>query len=196
MSKVGGAGQTIRVKPKVVKEKGPKVAVSWGFVSMIAGAVLVVGIVLAIIFGPVRAKHQFDPMAEKAESDVRDVVTRGLEFGIGGRVHEVHLLWDMMVMSLPELIHFKGTTSEGEYTGTYNTKTLEVIADLEIGGVVVPGAGEAARHGTSKMRVNGWNRDGEFKVWVNGRPAEYRSRSATRPSTRESEPGLGDEPEL
>src|SRR6267142_54139 len=154
-TKVGGAGPTIRVRPKVAKEVGPKVAVSWGFVSMIAGAVLVVGIVVAIIFGPVRAKHQFEPMAEKAENDVRDVVERGA----GGRVYEVHLLWHMMVMSLPELIHFKGTTSGGEYTGTYNTKTLEVIADVEVGGLVVPGAGEAALHGSRKIRVNGWNKD-------------------------------------
>src|SRR5947199_10543844 len=58
VSKVGGAGQTIRVKPKVVKEKGPKVAISWGFVSMIVGVLLVVGLVLGWVCGPVRAKNQ------------------------------------------------------------------------------------------------------------------------------------------
>jgi len=78
-TKVGGAGPTIRVKPKVAKEKGPKVAISWGFVSMIVGAMLIVGLVLAWIFGPVRAKNQWDPMAEKGEADVRDVVERGLQ---------------------------------------------------------------------------------------------------------------------
>ena len=75
---VGGGGAAIRVR-KQVKEKGAKVSISWGFVLMIAGAVLAVGIVVAIVFGPVRAKHEWDPMAEKAESDVRDVVERGLQ---------------------------------------------------------------------------------------------------------------------
>src|SRR6266566_976474 len=167
-TKVGGAGQAIRVKPKVVKEKGPKVAISWGFVSMIVGALLVVGAIVAIVFGPVRAKNQWDPMAEKAESDVRDVVERGLQVhmmniglwspkdrGQPPSLYEVHMLWDLMVMGLPEHIRFKGTTSEGEYTGTYNTKTFEVVADVEIGGVVVPGTGEATKHGTTKVKVNG-----------------------------------------
>src|SRR5207249_553021 len=59
------------------KDKPGAVAISWGFVSMIGGAVGVVGLILIIIFGPVRAKHQWDPMAAKAEDDVRDVLERG-----------------------------------------------------------------------------------------------------------------------
>src|SRR5882724_7811506 len=72
----------VRVKPKAPKEKGPKVSISWGFVSMIALAVAVVGIIVLIVFGPVRAKHQWDPMAEQAEQQVRDVVERGLQVGM------------------------------------------------------------------------------------------------------------------
>jgi len=179
----------IRVKPKGPKEKGAKVAVSWGFVSMIAGAVLVVGLIVAIVFGPVKAKKDWDPMAEEAENDVRDVVERGLQAhmdrvglwspgdkGQAPVIHEVHMLWDMMVMGLPERIRFKGTTTEGEYTGTFNTKTQEVVADVEIGGHVVPGVGEASKHGDTTIKVNGWNKDGDFKVWVDGKPAEFKVR--------------------
>jgi len=177
----------VRVKPKAPKEKGPKVSISWGFVSMIALAVAVVGIIVLIVFGPVRAKHQWDPMAEQAEQQVRDVVERGLQVGMdrlnlwspgdkgqAPMLNEVHMLWDMMVMGLPELIHFKGTTTEGEYTGTYNTKTQEVLADVEIGGHVVGGTGEATRHGDKIVKVKGYNKDGDFKVWVDGTPAAFR----------------------
>jgi len=176
----------IKVKPKGPKEKAAKVSISWGFVSMIALAVAVVGIIVAIVFGPVRAKNQWDPMNEKAEQQVRDVVERGLQVemerlslwspgdkGQAPQIYEVHMLWDMMVMSLPELMHFKGTTTEGEYTGTYNTKTQEVLADVEIGGHVVAGTGEAQRHGDKKVKVKGWNRDGDFKVWVDNTPATF-----------------------
>src|SRR5712671_1159617 len=120
----------VKVKPKGPKEKAAKVSISWGFVFMIAGAVAVVGIIVAIVFGPVRAKKQWDPMAEKAETQVRDVLERGLQVemerggmwspgdkGQAPAIHEVQMLWDLMVMSLPELMHFKGTTTEGEYTG-------------------------------------------------------------------------------
>lgn len=153
----------IRVK-KVVKEKEAQVSISWGFVSMIAGGIGVVALVVLIIVGPVRAKHQWDPMAEKAESDVRDVIERGF-----GQVYVVQMLWDMFVLGLPEKIHFKGTTPEGEYTGTYNTKTLEVEADVEVGGHTVPGLDYAHKKGTRTVHINGWNKDGELKVWVNGR---------------------------
>jgi hypothetical protein len=186
----------IRVK-KVDKGKSGAVAISWGFVSMIAGGIAVVGLVLMIVFGPVRAKGKWDPMAAKAEDDIRDVVERGLQVemerkgewspgakGQAPNVFEVHMLWDMMVMSLPEFIKFKGTTTEGEYTGTYNTKTLEVVADVEIGGHVVPGVGEAAVHGNQKAKVNGWNKDGDFKVWVDGTPAEFKAAKATKPKRK------------
>src|ERR1051325_5157844 len=177
----------VKVKPKGPKEKAAKVSISWGFVSLIAGAVAVVGFIVAIVFGPVRAKKQWDPMNEKAEEQVRDVVERGLQVamdrsnlwspgdkGQAPQINEVHMLWDMMVMSLPELIHFKGTTTEGEYTGTYNTKTQEVLADVELGGHVVAGTGEATVHGDKKVKVKGWNKDGDFQVWVDGTPAKFR----------------------
>ena len=177
----------VKVKAKGPKEKAAKVSISWGFVFMIAGAVAVVGIIVAIVFGPVRAKNQWDPMNEKAEQQVRDVVERGLQVamdrmnlwspgdkGQAPQIYEVHMLWDMMVMSLPELMHFKGTTTEGEYTGTYNTRTQEVLADVEIGGRVVAGTGEAAKHGDKIVKVKGYNKDGDFKVWVDGTPATFR----------------------
>lgn len=185
-------------------EKGPvgKVSISWGFVSMIVGGVAVVGLILAIVFGPVRAKNEWDPMAAKAEDQVRDVLERGLQVhmeriglwfpGAKGQpptIHEVHMLWDMFVMGLPEHIKFKGTTSEGEYTGTYNTKTQEVVADMEIGGVVVPGVGEAAKHGDTKIKVNGFNKDGDFQVWVDGKKAEFR-KPVTRPRGDRGSPDL------
>ena len=192
----------IRMKPKGPKEKGAKVSISWGFVSMIALGVAIVGMIVAIVFGPVRAKKDWDPMAEKAEADVRDVVERGLQvhmerIGLYNpkvdrqppTLHEVHMLWDMMVMGLPELIHFKGTTSEGAYEGTYNTKTLEVVADVEIGGRTVPGVGEASKHGDTKIKVNGWNRDGDFKVWVDGKKAEF-AVPATKPAKGDRGVGL------
>ena len=176
----------IRVK-KAEKGKSAKVSISWGFIAMIAGAVAVVGLIVVIVFGPVRAKKEWDPMSAKAQSDINDVVERGLQVamerkgewhqgdkGQAPTVHDVLMLWDMMVMGLPEHIKFRGTTSEGEFTGTYNTKTLEINADVELGGHVVAGTGEAQRHGDTKVKVRGYNKDGDFKVWVDGTPAEFK----------------------
>jgi hypothetical protein len=168
----------LKVK-KVEKGKSGAVAISWGFISMIGLGVGVVLLVLLIIFGPVRAKNQWDPMAAKAEADVRDVLERGF-----GQIYNVQMLWDMFVFGLPEKIRFKGTTPEGEYTGTYNTKTLEVEADVEVGGHTVPGLDYAHKHGTSKVHINGWNKDGELKVWIDGRlwePPKPKTRASSRP---------------
>ena len=109
-------------------------------------------------------------------SGLKKLPAVGRRSGICGQfssVRRVHCSV-MMVMSLPELMHFKGTTSEGEYTGTYNTKTQEVLADVEIGGHVVAGTGEAAKHGDKIVKVKGYNKDGDFKVWVDGTPAAFR----------------------
>jgi hypothetical protein len=202
----------IKVK-KMEKGKQAKVSISWGPILMITGAVLVVGFILMIVFGPVRAKNQWDPMAAQAESDIRDVVQRGLELYMMNTgaynpkidraqptVHEVHMLWDMMVMSLPEEIHFKGTTTEGEYTGTFNTQTSEVNADVEVGGFVVPGVGEAARKGETTFKVSGTMKNGNLDVRVNGKKMEMPSakpRTTTRPSgpSRPSRPPKDDEEE-
>jgi hypothetical protein len=190
----------LKVK-KIEKGKQAKVSISWGFISMIALGVGVVGLIVAIVFGPVRAKNQWDPMAAEAEQDVRDVVERGLQVhmdrmglwspgdkGQAPMLHEVHMLWDLMVMGLPEHIKFKGTTTEGEYTGTFNTKTQEVVAEVEIGGTVVPGTGEAAKHGDTKIKVNGWNKDNDFKVWVDGKPAEFKVSAPKPKRDRGSQP--------
>src|SRR5215510_11673694 len=59
----------IKVK-KAEKGKAAKVSISWGFIAMIAGAVAVVAIICLIVFGPVRAKKQWDPMSDKAQNDI------------------------------------------------------------------------------------------------------------------------------
>ena len=195
----------IRVK-KMEKGKSAKVSISWGFIAMIAGGVAVLGLILLIVFGPVRAKNQWDPMSEKAQSDINDVVERGLQVamerkgewtpGAKGQapvVHEVQMLWDMFVIGLPQEIKFRGTTTEGAYTGTYNTKTLEVNAEVELGGHVIPGAGavpgadEATRHGDVKVKVRGYNKEGDFKVWVDGTPGEFKSKA---PKKKAGSPAL------
>jgi hypothetical protein len=177
----------IKVK-KVEKGKAAKVSISWGFISMIGLGVGVIGFILLIVFGPVRAKNQWDPMAAEAEQDVRDVVERGLQVhmdrknlwspgdkGQAPTLHEVHMLWDMMVLGLPEEIKFRGTTTEGGYTGTFNTQTQEINAEVEIGGGVVPGSGEVTKHGDTTIKVRGYNKDNDFKVWVDGTPAEFKA---------------------
>jgi hypothetical protein len=200
-----GAGPAIRVRKQ---EKGPqaKVSISWGPVLLVALGILVVGGIAAIYFGPVRAKHAWDPMAADAESDVQDVLQRGLEVYLienglydptidrqGPSVDEPHMLWDAMVMSLPEHVRFKGVTSEGEYTGTFNTKTQEVVAEVEIGGRVVPGMTEAVRKGDKTFKVNGTSKDGQLMVYVDGKRALLPSEKpgATQPTGRGRRGGIG-----
>src|SRR5439155_190598 len=135
-------GTAVRV-PKtagVKKQEKSGVAISWGFIVMVGSVVLIVGLVIAFIFGPLRVSKQWDGMIGDADSAVSDVVALGMQFHETGGVIDpkakghyspqvregTRFLKPFLVMSLPDAIDIIGTTNEGEFKGKYFTKTGEV----------------------------------------------------------------------
>lgn len=185
-----GKGGT-RFDPTKVKkpagEKGPKVSISWGFIMMIAGILAVPAVVLAIVFGPVRVKHQWDDMDGKARDSVTDVLSFALKAhlsttgdwnpnkpGHDPRVDEVTFVVPFMSMSMPEWIQFFGQSSSGEYKGRYNTKSGELEADMDLGAVVVlPGVPipKNKRADNEKIHVTGRGQGNTTSAEVDGKKA-------------------------
>jgi hypothetical protein len=175
-------------KAKKPSEKGPKVAISGGLIMMIAGILAVPAVVLAIVFGPVRVKHQWDDMDGKARDSVTDVLTFALKAhlstsgdwnpnkpGHDPRVmDDVTFVVPFMSMSMPEWIQFFGQSSEGEYKGRYNTKNGEIEADMDLGAVVVlPGVPVPKRKtgDTPKIHVTGRGNGNATTAEVDGKKA-------------------------
>lgn len=170
-----------RRKQAVEREGGFEMP--WGLIVKLSIVGLIVGGILAFYLGPVQVNRQWEAMAPSAESEIRDVLVRGLETHLaqvglfdpsearGAPLLHVLQMFRPLAMSMPQFVEFRGTTSEGEFTGQYNTRTHEVSADVEIGGLVVPGLDQASKHGKEKIRITGMNRDGKFHVEVNGKDA-------------------------
>jgi hypothetical protein len=180
------AEPTTAIKVKK-QEKGPqaKVSISWGLVGMIAAGVLIPTAIAVIYFGPVRAKNEWDRISGQVETEIKDVLDRGLtghmvatgmynpnKPGNRPQIHTDthHTAWQPMVMGMPEYVEFHGTTTEGGYKGKYYFDGGRVEAEMDIGGSSVPGTGEA-KEGNEKIKVTGTSKDGNLSVKVNGKDA-------------------------
>jgi hypothetical protein len=179
-----------RIDPKKAKkpgEKGPKVAVSWGFIMMIIGALAIPAVVIMWIVGPGRVKRDWEGMFDKAHDSVTDVVTQGLKAhlsqnhdwnpnrpGNDPRVTEVMFIFDPFVMSMPESVPFKGESNQGEFSGKFHPKTGEVEAEVGIGAVtLIQGVPRPEKYqATQKIHVTGRGVGNGMTAEVNGKKAE------------------------
>jgi hypothetical protein len=186
------AGPTVATTVRVPKTAGvakdkTKVSVSWGFVVLIVFAIAIPASILAFVFGPVRVRHQWDAMVDDADSAVKDVVGLGLYYHLTGgvidpksKMHQPSVREGPMffpaflVMSLPEAIDFKGTTTEGEFKGKYFPRTGEVECDAEIGGLTFAGLDQAVHHGGSKIHITGREKNHNATAEVNGKKADMK----------------------
>jgi len=170
--------------PKTAKG-GASIAVSWGFIAMIAGVLLVVGSIIALIFGPLRVQRQWGEIGSDADTNVKSVVDRGMQFNATGGIINTKtpghysggiregpfFLVPFLVMSMPDAIDFKGTTNEGEFKGKYHPKSGEVECDAELGGLTVAGLDKAIHHGNTKIHITGRMKNNDPDVEVDGKKA-------------------------
>jgi len=186
---VTGSGRVIKAPKNPVEKKSaggsPGVAISWGFIAMIFVGVAIPASIAVFYFGPIRVSHQWQAIIGQAEDDVRDVVGQGMKFhetggviNIKGKGHYSGGVREgpsfrppFLVMSLPKMIDFVGTTTQGEFKGKYNTKTGEVDCDAELGGLTVGGLDKAVRHGDTKIHITGKMVNHEPVVQVDGKDA-------------------------
>jgi hypothetical protein len=179
-----GSGRTVRVRTKAVDTGKPvKIAINWLPILTILGALIVVGFIAMVYFGPVRTKHQWDDMVGTAQDTITDVVQRGLahqkekEMAAfdpellkkmrSPSVYNVHCFWKGWVLSMPEYVAFKGTSSEGEFSGRYYTQTGEVESSADMGGLVIASLA-AAKRGNETLKITGRRKGGALFVEVNG----------------------------
>jgi len=160
-------------KPAVKQSGSPAVYISTG--KIVAAASLLIAVILGIMFymGPVRVWHQWEDVGPKAESDVTDVLTFGLQAYLsengmynpasphsGPAVDHVSFFRPTLVMSMPGKVAFFGKSNQGDFKGYYHPGSGEIEADVAYGGLSFAGAVDLAKsigtfHMTGRM-ANGF----------------------------------------
>ena len=171
-----------RAKNQRVKEAG-RFSVSPGLIIGVGAAVLAIVLISLFLAGPKRVWAQWEAIGDKARYDVIDVVSRGLQAHLSqtgeynprkGRntpqAKDVMFFRPSFVMSMPETVDFKGSSSEGPFKGKYHPKTGEVEADVDVGGASIEGLG-AVRKGNATLKVTGRVKSGNITAEVNGKNA-------------------------
>jgi len=158
-------------------------SLNWGMIIGIAVVLLAtigIGLFLA---GPKRVWSQWEKIGDKAHYDVIDVVSRALQAHLSQmgeynprkarntpQAQDVMFFRPSFVMSMPETVDFKGSSTEGPFKGKYHPATGEVEADVDIGGTSVAGLG-AVHKGSSAIKVTGRVKEGKVSAEVNGKDA-------------------------
>jgi hypothetical protein len=177
----GGAATAGRRKV----EAAPSVHISPVIIiSAVVGALVLV-IVLVLYFGPWTVGNEWAAMRPRANTEVTDVVNFAL------RAYESeHGMWDTsmphgepmvdgdatfvppaMAMSLPRRMIFSGATNHGRYMGTYDTKTGEIEATIDTGGMTVGGLVDMKK-ATGSFKMTGREKDGTPTAEADGQPLE------------------------
>ena len=162
-----------------------RVSISWGPIIGIA-ALLLVGIgITAFIMGPKKVWNQWEEIGDQAQYDVIDITTRGLQSHLSKQglynprkgnttspqATEVMFFRPTMVMSMPDQVHFKGSSNMGPFEGDYNPHTREVVCELAIGGGVgIPGSGGKKAKG-NVIKITGQVTKKGMTAKVNGEDA-------------------------
>jgi hypothetical protein len=177
-----------RAVPKATakpQKKGGGVAISWGKIILILFVIAIPASIAIFYFGPVRTWHKWEEIGERADFDVKDVVTfaiQSYESEHGGydpsKAHQTPTANEVMFvrplgMSMPEKVQFKGGSSAGPFEGYYHPKTGEVEANIDIGGGV--GLFGKEHHGTM-IKVTGRMVDKHAQAEINGKKAEIHYR--------------------
>jgi predicted RNA-binding Zn-ribbon protein involved in translation (DUF1610 family) len=164
------------------KDQTPALHISKGIIIMIAVVIIVPGILAFWHFGPGHVQDEWQKHASENEDNVRSVIDRGLrDYLISNgeldfkSVHAVPRTLDItfilspMYVTMPETVGFVGTTTQGAITGKYHPKTEEVEADVEVGGLSLPGTG-AIRRGNKEFHVTGREKNSVLTIEIDGKP--------------------------
>ena len=165
------------------KEAG-SVSISWTPIILgILGLAIVIAIG-AFIMGPKKVWNEWEQIGDQANTDVIDVVTRGLRAyasnlglynprkGSGPEAKEVMFYRPTFVMNMPETVDFQGGSTEGPFKGKYHPKTGEVEADVTVGAHTSLLTGKS--QGGTQIRVTGRVKKGVITVEVNGTKADIK----------------------
>jgi hypothetical protein len=170
---------------KAQREKDTRrFSVNWGLIAIgVVVLLLLVGVGL-FLTGPKKVWNEWEGIAEDANDAVTSVVTKGLESHtseIGAynprkphgrpQATEVTFFRPTMVMSMPDIVEFRGSSTVGPFVGKYHPKSGEVEAEVAIGGGIgIPGSGGKKTSGES-LHVTGRVKDHNVSAEVNGKPA-------------------------
>src|SRR4051812_40144064 len=107
-------------------------SVSWGMVFGVGAVVLILAGIGMFLAGPKRVWAQWEAIGDQARYDVIDTVTRGLQAHLSQtgmynprKPHGTPEASDVMfyrpsfVMSLPESVEFRGSSTQGPFKGKY-----------------------------------------------------------------------------
>lgn len=180
---VFNADKAAAAKQKHMEGAG-KLSISWGPIVLgVFGLLVIVGII-AFVMGPKKVWNEWEQIGGKASDDVQEVVTFALKAqlsqtgewnprkpGHDPRADEPQFYRPTFVMSMPDRVDFQGSSTQGEYTGKYNPKTGEVIADVAIDGMSLP-SGVTVRKGSQKIHVTGRMKGSQAEAEIDGKKAE------------------------
>jgi hypothetical protein len=184
--KVPGAALPPGAKPVAQKKPAasPAIYISTG---KIIAAVLLLGVVTSIILffaGPVKVWHQWEDIGPKASDNVKDVISFGLQAYMStngyydpgksnyqpGVTSDILFYRPLMVMSMPEKVKFEGISSEGPFSGWYNTQTDEIEADVGLGAHTVGGL--ISTKPQSTFHLTGSDPNHQPQAECNGQPMQ------------------------
>lgn len=166
-------------------------AIPIGLFVWIGVCAVVIAIVSAIIFGPLRIWREWEALEPHAESQVGDVVIRGLQSytshqpwfdpkksGFNAGVRQMAFTFMPYQVSMPEKIKFAGVSTQGNFTGTYNPHNGEVDAEVEVGARTFEGLTKDMSKPTGMIHVTGREKDGNLTAEVDGQDATVVTESA------------------
>jgi len=181
--KASSGGKSAAAPQRKSQSTAPSVVISPTLIT--AGIILgVIGLlVLGFYLGPYRVESNWTAMSSRANDEVTDVVSYAIlaydsqhpELSIKG-IHappqmqgDASFVPPMMAFTMPSNIIFLGKTSRGNYTGTWNTSTGEVVAEIETNGWTIGGLVDG-RKATKQIRVTGREKDGKVTAEMDGQP--------------------------
>ena len=165
--------------PEKQNERTPRLHVSRSVIIYTSIVVAIPGDLSAWKYGPGRVLDNWAKMEPDAKTEVMDVVSRAIVYkiippalssrikpGSMPRVHDVTFFISPMPWTMPETIGFAGRSSEGILSGHYYPATGMIEADVEIGGMALPGV--TVRHGNTTIHVKGQERNPPVRIEIDG----------------------------
>jgi hypothetical protein len=205
LAKCPACGETFTVLPansvvggkpaKTSKERfaeHPAISIPTGLFVWIGVAIAAIVIVGGIVLGPVHVWHQWEALEPHAESQVEDVVTRGLQsytshepwfnpkkdsFNAGVR----QMAFDFMpyYISMPDKVAFAGVSTQGKFIGTYYPHTGEITVVAEVGARTFEGLTQDMSKASGSINITGREPNGHLSAEVNGQDATVVTANST-----------------
>jgi len=168
---------------KKLDDDPPSFYIEPGKIILAVIVLAIVGSIVAVYLGPVKAWHQWEDIGPTANDEITDVVSFALQAYLSQhnlynptKSHEspavvgpIGFIRPVLVMSMPETVHFHGESTQGEFQGEYNTRTHDISADIGYGGSKI-GAMIGQSGATGMFHITGRDKNGTPQAEVDGVP--------------------------